>query len=160
MHQAALERHYDRSPRVIRRWLKLTGIKAAASPRHVAVPKRPAPIDFAEFANGKERSVLAAHYRASWGTINRWLDETSVEAVVRPTGTREKLKIVPAPLPRATALQFDVAADTLRRNRWVVYRCDDRGKFCEQGNFWRVGNVVCDESELLHRAARYEALAA
>lgn len=50
---------------------------------------------------------------------------------------------------------FDEAADALRRERFVVFRCDDRGRADQKGEFWRLGNTLLTPDELLQRAEKY-----
>lgn len=47
-----------------------------------------------------------------------------------------------------------VAADTLRRDRWTVFRCDTKGKPSPNGKMWICGRVLCTADELIERAER------
>ena len=55
---------------------------------------------------------------------------------------------------------WDEAADTLRAERWTVYRCNDRGAYDVKGKFWRAGNAILTPDELLRRADKYRRRAA
>lgn len=171
VHIAALARHYDVGEKVVVRWLGLTGVKAAkpapeANPRFRATPQ-----DFLEQAGQLTLTGLRYHYDVSPETIKRWC---------RETGARPQRPIrIPPPPPkprkatvhtmgissnitasRRASTVHDIAADTLRRERFPVYRCDERGRADIAGTFWRVGMTVLDDDQLLAKAARYERRAA
>lgn len=167
-----LARLYRRSPQMIYRWIEETGV-----PRLVRT--RPMPADFATVAPTLTGFRLKMHYGASNSTIKRWMEEAGVSPMVRAAPV---VKARPAAKPKVRrpahfnmaptggrGTQFavtrntsvhDLAVDDLRRANWVVYRCDERGRFFDRGSFWRVGNVVVDSDELLVRADRVRRKAA
>ena len=163
-HAEHLKRHYDVSGNVIARWVRMSGVKP------VSGTKRSPPADFAEVAPTMTRSAMLRHYRADIRTINRWCEETGVQARqwiknnpprswrtdMSPTRSRVGAGLQ---ITRTVSI-YDLAADTLRRERWAVYRCTEKGKADFKGNFWRVGNIVCTPEELLERAARAKRRAA
>lgn len=176
MHRMELGRHYGRSHSTIDRWLLRTGVKAIRSPSLTPINRRPMPDDFAAVAPTMIKSELMHHYVCRDETLKRWLQEAGVEAKkykppIRETTYRPMPKQKPgfySMVPRAAMpklwieksySEHDRAADVLRRNRWIVYRCDEKGLAKEKGRFWRCGNVICTPEELLERAAKYECAA-
>ena len=163
LHTAALCAQYGVSDTVVRRWAKMTGqwpSKCATSHN-----SRPVPDDFAQIAPTMTIAEMQRHYNAHWdGTVRRWMRETGIAAKkprynpqnnFRPQ--RGSGQIIQLSHNRS---MFDDAADVLRRERFAVYRCDDRGRAMQQGAFWRVGNVICTPDELLMRADRKRSKAA
>lgn len=161
-HAEHLKRHYDVSGNVIDRWIRVSGIKP------VSGVKRAPPADFTALAPTMTKTALKDHYRADIRTIGRWYAETGADRLIvkpaPPTGRRRGAYNMTPSLSRAGGnlsitrilTIHDQAADTLRRERWAVYRCTEKGKADFKGAFWRVGNVVCTPAELLERAARAE----
>lgn len=161
-----LKKHYAASQKTLDRWLKDCG----------AVTKgtiKPAPADFAEVAATMCAVDLRQHYSAGAERIKRWIKETGAEplpyvpmrkprlVVTRPKATGTPRSPYVATQMRARNYsQFDQAADILRRANWIVYHATETGKPDPKGAFWRVGNVVCTDDELLARATRYERKAA
>jgi hypothetical protein len=165
-----LKRHYGRSWQTIGRWFRMSGltpIKATYKPPHNA---RPVPNDFRQLAAVMVKTELLAHYKASYETVNRWLNEAGVSAKVwrpqvyiRPTSERSHVPIPSRGLgndrrPERAYGPEDRAADVLRRYG-PVYRCDERGRMDVKGSLWRFGMVICDGKELQARAARKERVA-
>ena len=165
-----LEQIYGVGHNVIRRWCKIAGVAPLSC-------VRPVPDDFAERAATSLKQQMRVHYNVGHDTIQRWLDEAGIEALQYNRPRREKGPRVgssPRPEPLRSQLKpytptqarerhrdrFDMAADDLRRNRWVVYRCDDRGRADLKGKFWRAGNTILTPDELLARAGRYQRAAA
>lgn len=161
-HAEHLKRHYDVSGNVIERWTRDSGIKP------VSGVKRAPPADFAQVAPTMTRSAMMGHYKADIRTITRWCEETGVQARQwanntpppprswRPNMSPTRSRVDYGLSITRTISIYDQAADTLRRERWAVYRCTEKGRQDEAGTFWRVGNVVCTPAELLERAARAE----
>jgi hypothetical protein len=116
------------------------------------------------------------HYRVHHGCMNRWIEETGIEPKVfvpcypepkpRPSRARQAKNLgqmgggLVIRHDNRVKSMFDHAADTLRAERWVVHRCNERGAYAEKGELWRVGNVVLTPDELLQRADRYRKVAA
>lgn len=160
-----LKRHYGRSSNTISRWLDECGIVPVNG---FTMPRRDAPADFTALAPTMTKTALKDHYRADIRTIGRWYAETGADRLIvkpaPPTGRRRGAYNMTPSLSRAGGnlsitrilTIHDQAADTLRRERWAVYRCTEKGKADFKGAFWRVGNVVCAPDELLERAARAE----
>ena len=151
-----LAAHYRTSTRTIRRWLQ----EAELPPLHV-VPSgrgcRPVPDDFAESAARMCQADLCRYYGASREVVVRWIGESGVTPKkFTPTPwVPTRNSIVKIAAVRNYGIQ-DEAADTLRR--WFpVYRCDERGRQSEKGEYWRVGNSVVDGDELLASASRRRA---
>lgn len=155
----ALSRHYDVGEKIVRRWLNEGGI----TPYFGTRPRRPMPDDFMEVAPTLTLNGICTHYKAGKGAAMRWVEEAGITPAapvqsipkcsggnVRPsrgTGASNVVKI------RTTSIH-DEAADELRRNRWQVNRCDEKGLYAENGKLWRVGTVICTPDELLARAER------
>lgn len=167
MNVRQLAAHYQRTEKTIRKWLAEKDVKAAVvtSGPH----PRPAPDDFAKVAPTMTRTALRRHYSASQDMVKRWLDATGITPArhihippikrgvvdLRPGGGRGMNYAA----IRTTSI-FDEAADELRRNRWPVHRCDERGVYDDKGEFWRAGTLRLTPDELLARADRYRAKAA
>lgn len=162
MGKHALRKHYRRSAPTINRWFEETGVIPFKPPHYQPVRKvvlTPAPADLRAKAATMCITALARHYGASRSLLDRWLkDEGITCAPYIPPRTSPSFSLAPTMgrgiqfgLTRASSV-YDLAADDLRRDRWSVYRCDEHGIYAEKGGFWRVGNIVCDDDELLVRA--------
>lgn len=165
--------HYGCGSEMLYRWRKESGAQKRDKMR--------IPDDFAEVWKDKSVLKLAAHYNRNHSTISAWIKRLGL---TRPRGVKitKPIKAAPAPKPqtvpferkappkrfvkpdayRTTAvdhLQRDMspagqAADTLRRDRWTVFRCDDRGRANPAGKLWLCGRVICTDAELIARAER------
>lgn len=165
---------YGCGSEMLYRWRKESGAKRRDKMR--------IPEGFAEVWKGKSVLQLAAHYKRSHTTISAWIKRLGL---VRPRGVKlsKPVKVAapkPQPLPfvrkpapkrfvkpdayRTTAVdhvQRDMtpagqAADILRRDRWTVFRCDERGRANPDGKLWLCGRVICTAAELIERAHRAE----
>lgn len=146
--------HYRTGYKQIARWLAEVNAKPASV-------EEPPPADFAKVAPTMFKRDLRAHYGVGHDKITRWLKEAGVKS--KPPTPCSRWKAAPFVSVngnRSSWTVHDRAVDVLRRERFAVFRCDERGRFDHHGKLWRVGNVVCDGDELLARAARYEAKAA
>lgn len=163
-HKCALGRRYRCSVSKIDRWLSIAGVTPPCAKRGPAPNRRPVPDDFAQVAPTMLKTHLRIHYGVNQDGLDRWIGESGVfpktfeggAGNVRPTR-------VPGQSNLARLRNYsihDQAADILRRDKWIVYRCDERGVQAEKGKFWRVGNVVVDGDELLARAEKKKARAA
>lgn len=160
--------HYRCASSTLMRWRSETGLG-------IRTHKRPVPDDFAELAPTMSQNQLLAHYGATnHRMLKRWYAEAGVEP--KPRDYRAPQKRNANTVHRFTGAAgssyraiydqrvgtrtiYDDAADTLRRYG-PCYRCNERGAGDHKGKFWRFGNVVCTDEELLARAARYERKAA
>ncbi len=166
---AALIAEYGSVKRV-KRWLRMLAIQPS---REGIQYRQPVPHDFAERCAEMTITELRLHYGGGDGKMQRWIRETGCAPkryepaeFVRQPARRSKHGYSAGSAYRVvydqrvgTRTEFDDAADTLRRYG-PVYRCTETGKPEPKGAFWRVGNVVCTDDELLARAARYERKAA
>lgn len=153
--------HYHVGERRVKSWAKRAGVQIKL---YLSLARRGVPDDFAECAAMMSRRALCRYYRAEIETVKRWLSETGINAMVY---------VPPQPTPRnprpfvfgghartrqtsdmRQTSMFDEAADTLRRH-FVVFRCDDRGRADQKGEFWRLGNTLLTPDELLQRAEKY-----
>lgn len=157
-----LKKHYQASTRLIAKWRKLTGV-AGATMKAPPIRLRPIPDDFEDMCQRKTKRQLAIHYQTGGETITRWLTATGCQAKVytgqgqlNQMGRNKIAQLVPI----RTKSMFDEAADVLRRERWVVFRCNHKGEYMQAGDWWRVGNIICTSDELLQRADRYRSKAA
>lgn len=159
MKRFELQKHYGCSSRILMRWFEELGMRYA---RRGPGP-RPAPHDFAERAPTMTRKALRRHYRTSDELIVRWLEEAGIQPVTRakpkPAAIRPPRRTYVAVSDRVITI-FDEAADVLRRERFAVYRSNERGGADQAGEFWRVGNSVLTPDELLMKADRYRRRAA
>ena len=159
---AQLKERYQASNRLIAKWRKMTGVAhAAAKPPPLRI--RPIPDDLDDMCLIKTKRQLAFHYKTGMETINRWLAATGYQAKVyngqNQLSQMGRNKIAQL-APIRTKSMFDEAADILRRERFVVFRCGPKGQYMQAGDWWRVGNTVCTPDELLQRADRYRSRAA
>lgn len=156
---------YRTGERIIMRWHREAGTMPVSQAAERALRAMPIPDDWHHQTSQLTRAELRTLYRVSEWTIDKWLKRTGCKAVPAMTynpGQPRSNNVTPtrgraafAKTERVTGTD-DFAADTLRRNRWVVYRCDDRGLANERGKFWRVGNTLATPEQLIARAARYE----
>lgn len=161
MVMSALLVHYRADDATVKRWVSETGISPKAR-GNGGKRGAPAPEDFAQVAPTMGIVALAEHYGISHKTIKRWINETGIQAKPcnRRPSTNKAKQNVSRILPRQIVQTristiYEEAADTLRRERFPVNRCDDRGRFDPKGKFWRVGWSILNNDELLQRAARY-----
>ncbi|NYD88777.1 hypothetical protein [Sphingomonas melonis] len=139
----------------------------------------PPPSDFAEKWAEKTNAALCGHYRRGWNTIARWSKELGLVRPVRlpaPRAVPARKKRVTVdfvrsarersgpPPQRPNAYQAATmtrairdmspagqAADYLRRFGPVV-RCDERGRYNENGTHWRRGSTVLTAADVIARA--------
>lgn len=169
MSKEALRAHYRVGPRVLERWFAEKGVQPSSATK----PRRVLPQGFAKIAPTMVFQDLMAHYSVSKVVISRWLEETGTRplqlvrtALPKRRPVRGHMNLTPTggrgvnfAHVRQSSIHED-AADDLRRDRWAVHRCDERGRYEQAGNFWRVGNVVCTPDDLLERAERVRRKAA
>ena len=121
---------------------------------------RPIPTDFADKARVMTKAELQKHYGVRWnGTIDRWLKDVGVQAKQYiPKANPIHAMGRPKPSFQVTKQKddYEVAADTLRRQRFLVNRCNQDGSYNLTGLYWRVGRNVITASELIQKASRYE----
>lgn len=179
----ALHKHYVTGRRQIRRWLAEVNMTAAAASSRGGYAGRPVPDDFAKVAPTMSQNALSAHYGVDYKVIRRWAERSGVSPLIcnrgpkpgtpRPKQRAEKPRKIgrhrtfgQLGAPNTSAIAptsktvFDLAADTLRRERFTVYRSNERGVFDLKGEYWRCGFSVLTGDELLARAAKYERSAA
>lgn len=163
--KAALCRHYGVGVDRMNSWLKTL----VTGPAYLQTrPRRPIPDDFAEVGPTLTISEMKRAYTADYDTVKRWCNERDVVPA-----TYDYTKTPP---PRTftfrghaqtlrhadlrTITMYDEAADILRRERFIVFRCDARGRANPKGDFWRSGNTLLTPDELLQRAQKYRKVAA
>jgi len=166
--------HYACGSEMLYRWRKESGAKRR--------DKMIIPDDFAEVWQGKGVLQLAAHYKRNHSTISAWIKKlglvrprgrTLTQQAARPIAASKAVKtpVSPSCAPSrfikpdafrtapVDRVQRDMspaglAADTLRRDRWTVFRCDEKGKASPDGTMWMCGRVLCTADELIERAER------
>lgn len=120
---------------------------------------KPVPEDFAQVAPTMTRSQLQRHYGVLWsGTIKRWLKETGATPrrfVPQRNRISQMGRVKATPKFERNRDDFEIAADTLRRERFPVNRCNQDGGFNANGKYWRVGRTILTGEELIERAKRY-----
>mgnify|MGYP003500746558 FL=1 len=155
MSLAALAARFKIGKITAAKWRKKLGINIAPCKPFVA------PEGFVEFMAGHILAEAAAHYGASQDSIYRYCKRHNIPFARKPNTFQQKPfagswgKAKAAPLNQRSYGIHDEAVDLLRRYRWTVYRCDERGRQKDNGTLFRVGNVVCDGDELLVRADKY-----
>lgn len=163
---------YQTGQNVVRRWIAETGVQPAKRPKSIPPmrPKIPAPADFCEVAPTMMVAEMVRHYGRYERVIKRWLKEAGISAKPRePRTPPRKIRVtggmrltVPGQNISNIRTQsiYDEAAGVIQRERFAVYRCDERGRADFKGAFWRVGTAVLTPAELLERAERYRRRAA
>lgn len=160
--QHELMRHYRASQRTVSAWQQQAGIAKKNNPPPPA-PRRPVPDCFKERVRISYLNDLSRYYKASEKTVRRWLAEVGMKpgkSVARRGLDKAGRPYVASVSGFASKSIYDEAADTLRRERWIVYRCTHKGAYLKKGNYWRVGNLVITPEELLERAERIRRRAA
>ena len=173
MKQAELARHYGVDKHRVKKWITKAGVTPLRRKTLKNGELRPAPKDFAATGPTMIRKELMAHYRCNHDTLARWIAETKVWPKVWEAPRKD-----PAPVayrqpvtfrnnPRALIHRdirqtdmYDDAADVIRRERFAVYRCNERGVYDPKGASWRVGISILTPDELLQRADKYRRRAA
>lgn len=99
-------------------------------------------------------SQLKTHYKLGYNVIARIVRENNLTPAkyVKPDEERAK----PNNETRRSSIVYDIAANTLRRERFLVNPCTQYGKYSVNGKFWRVGRNILTPDELLEKAARYD----
>lgn len=117
------------------------------------------PDDFAQVAPTMTKAQLQRHYGILWtGTIDRWLKEANVNArKFIPQRNRLSMmgRVKATPKFERSRDEYEIAADTLRKERFPVNRCNDDGSFNVNGKYWRVGRNILTGEEMLKKASRY-----
>ena len=134
----------------------------------ITKPRRPMPDDFRDVAPTMTKTAMTRHYATKIDTIKRWLAEADIEAAapvyVRPPSSAKRFTGYKHKFGNTTQTRsmtaHDDAADILRRERFPVNRCDEKGAFAQAGDFWRVGWSVLTPDELMLRADKYRRRAA
>ena len=165
--QAALK-HWSVAFATLQRWEQETGSMCQRYLR----PMRQPPENWAGLCAEHTTAELIRILKMDRKVINRIASETGIspkpyKAPTRPDARKAARSITVRPNlgqmgmtrgfhgdNRVKSL-WDDAADTLRAERWAVYRCLPSGRYCATGDLWRVGNVVLTPDELLRRADKY-----
>ena len=152
-----LKQHYRTSLKCVVRWQKETGVERCNGGPPPPKARRPVPDDFAEIARTRYFNDLIKHYRTGQNVVRRWIKESGVQPGKKLAANLLERAGQPW-VSKLTDMRqktiYDDAADELRRNRWIVYRCTHKGVYSKKGDYWRVGNIVCTPDELLQRADR------
>lgn len=169
-----LVNHYNTSRQTVARWVAETGVKIAFG------SMRPVPDQWAELCAAHTIAELVVKLDADRKVIMRWAAETGIEPkpyVRKGRNTRADSRFFHRKTKQAKNLGqmggglvvrhdnrarsiFDDAADVLRVERWIVYRCDEKGRANPKGMYWRLGQVILTPDELLMRADKYRRRAA
>lgn len=158
---------YRTSEKVIRRWASERGITL------LKTSVRPVPENWGTLCASHTAAELTRLLQADIKVIKRWVALTEIEPVPYdrktmqappPRKSKHSFKVMGSPhkaiintRPRSI---WDDAADVLRSERWIVYRCDEKGSANPKGMYWRMGNVILTPDDLLMRADRYRRRAA
>lgn len=156
-----LMNHYQCGWNAVRRWLAELG-----EPIRPSKNGKPIPANWEKIAPTMHKAALQDYYNVHPSVINRWIALTGVEVGAPPkpkVPQRNHFSLAPTGgrglqyIPTRTYGIHDMAADEIRRQRFAVHRCDERGRYQEDGPMWRVGIMVLTPDELLERAERYRA---
>lgn len=159
----ALTKHYGVGRTKLERWLAEHGVQ----PKYVGgiCVLRPVPDDFIANAPTMTRADGSRRWNTGYDILARWSEETGVKFMTLSRQAMRSKHFSLAPTggrgtnfthTKASSI-YDLAADEIRRQRFAVHRCDERGRYQEGGRFWRVGQIVLTPEELLERAERYRA---
>lgn len=164
MNRYQLVKHYKTSDKAVVRWSNESGVMP------VRTTYRPVPADWEILCSTHTAAELTRLLHADIKVIKRWIKETEIEPVPYDRKTmqapppRKPFKQIGSPhkaiissKPRSI---WDDAADVLRAERWIVFRCGEGGAADVKGKFWRVGNTVATPDEMLARADKYRRRAA
>lgn len=166
-----LQERYGCGHMAIQRFAREAGVTLLNGHKIVQPKFRPCPPDFAQVAPTMLRLQLRRHYNCGDPAIDRWCAETGVTLKTRARneyqpqagklsrGLYHAIGISANIAASKPYTIYDRAADTLRRYG-PVYRCNERGKQDNNGQFWRIGLTIATPEQLLARAARYEKVAA
>ena len=180
-----LWKKYHAGRKTVQRWREAVGILVAnPRPRKNGITPREIPLGFREHALKMSDEELAEKYQCGTTTAGRWRKATKAyrrvagaakaQRVARPKPVivefdraparpakpahlvRSGMQTSPLDRPYKEDSRAGIAADTLRRDRWTVFRCDRDGNQEQRGQFWRCGRVICTDDELIERAQRAE----
>ncbi len=122
------------------------------------------PADFPVVQAGRTVMELCAHYGRNKHVVRRWLADLGIsrsevrraKRVVKIVTPTRSVHPITAPLDKTQrdVSPAGIAADDLRRDRWVVYRCDPDGRANPAGTHWMCGRVILTSDELMERAER------
>lgn len=166
--RSQLVKHYRTSDKAVGRWIDESGF----TPRRTV--NRLVPDNWEQLCAVHTAAELTRLLVADIKVIKRWIAETKIEPVpfdrkgIIPVNRKPKseraFKVMGSPhkaiintRPRSI---WDDAADVLRAERWVVYRCDEKGKADQKGRYWRAGMVILTPDSLLEKADKYRRSAA
>lgn len=151
---ANLAIHYRASHRTVSRWLreaKIPPLFKGPPPRS----RRPIPPDFRRLAPQSSIGFLTRHYKTSQATVARWLDETGIQPKpAKLRGFKLEAWRSDIPPPRRET-DHDLAAEYLRRFM-PVSRCDERGRYAQGGDYYRIGCSILTFAELIDRAKAHK----
>lgn len=160
----AAKRRWGCSNDTLARWYAETGIVAAkrASTRINATPDKIAKVTG---LNIKEAAETLGINRKAAGRMMReaglWEGRKTKENAQKPVTDNAWKFRKPAgapPMPMNFYVRdmspTGLAKDCLQRDRWTVFRCDLHGHPMADGLFWKCGNAICTDGELLNRADR------
>lgn len=163
-----LVRHYRTADKVIKRWCAECGVTPPSR-----LCGRPVPDNFAALCADHTIVEIMRMFDVDRKVVRRWASETGIEPKIfdrskqapppprqRPANHGTKLGVMGGGglkldhnnRPRSI---WDDAADILRAERWIVYRCNEKGQADPKGRYWRMGQLVLEPDDLLRRADRY-----
>lgn len=155
--------HYKTSNRKIQKWFRELGLHTRYGKGLPAWNRRPVPEGYAELAPKMSGNQLGQHFGTSYTVVMRWAEETGIYPRAYEPNANSASRMGQSHkvgLSSTNKTIYDCAADTLRRERFHVHRCNERGAFDLKGQYWRCGYSVLTDEELLVRAAKYERSAA
>lgn len=144
----ALMERYRRGTMMIAHWRRVTGIPAV----HCGPPPRPIPSDFAQIALNRTLVATALYYGVSRQITSRWARESGHKWQGAIAWAADRGPVA-KPLDLRTMDDAARAADYLRRDCPVI-RCNEAGKYEEQGDHYRIGRAVLTHPEIIARAER------
>jgi len=162
MTSVQLRRHYRASTSQIARWSAEVGRQRLPSHTPVIIPM---PADFPEHASLTLEQLMEKYGRAR-AVLRRWRKEAGYipgkPKVVEPAQVPcpaplqvhglKRMAGVGAPLPyRRDMTKAGRAAEYLQQFGGV-WRCAESGKPDPEGKFWRRGNAVLTDAEIIERA--------
>lgn len=133
---------YNVSENVVRRWISETGIPRRAKVQEKGYGAAPASFTFA--AKHMNSLDLSERYGVSDEVIRRWKRENGIPLPsdrVVSNATFERARVDTSVAERA--------ADYLRRDRWIITRRDEHGRYDPAGYFWLCGTKLRPADDLI-----------
>jgi len=133
---------YNVSENVVRRWISETGLKRRVNAQQKGFGSAPASFAFA--AKQMDPTALCERYGVGDEVIRRWKREAGI-----PLLTDRVVSNATFERARVDTTVAERAADYLRRDRWIITRRDEHGRYDPAGHFWLCGTKLRAADDLI-----------